>query len=219
MADPLAPLVDLVQVGVLASAAWLASLVLLAAAARLPGAVGRTCRAAGRRAAPVALHGLLGLAVTAGIAAPAAAAERPTPPPVSLDWPGTTGAASAAGPASAPSPGPASAVRPLPSVGATPSGAPTATATATPSTAPAASTPATAPTVRHGAPAGSVVVRPGDSLWALAARDLGPHAAPVRVAQEWPRWWAANRGVIGDDPDLIHPGTVLDRPASSQEAS
>ena len=57
-----------------------------------------------------------------------------------------------------------------------------------------------------------VVVRPGDSLWALAARSLGEGAAPDQVAATWPAWWSANRDVIGDDPDLLRPGAVLTPP-------
>jgi nucleoid-associated protein YgaU len=56
---------------------------------------------------------------------------------------------------------------------------------------------------------GRRVVRPGDSLWALAAAELGPHATDPAVAARWPQWYAANRGVIGPDPDLILPGQVL----------
>ena len=31
-------------------------------------------------------------------------------------------------------------------------------------------------------------------------------------AAEWPRWWAANRDVVGDDPDLLRPGQRLVAP-------
>ena len=58
----------------------------------------------------------------------------------------------------------------------------------------------------------AVVVQPGDSLWSIAARDLGARASAAQVAQAWPRWWAANRAVLGEDPDLIHPGTRLAAP-------
>lgn len=55
-----------------------------------------------------------------------------------------------------------------------------------------------------------VVVRPGDSLWTLAERDL-PAAAPDRlVSDRWHEIYRRNRGVIGPDPDLIHPGQVLE---------
>ncbi|TCC28266.1 LysM peptidoglycan-binding domain-containing protein [Kribbella speibonae] len=54
-----------------------------------------------------------------------------------------------------------------------------------------------------------VVVRKGDSLWSIAARELGPSATAEAIAARWPDWYAANRHVIGNDPDLILPGQVL----------
>ncbi|WUJ75425.1 LysM peptidoglycan-binding domain-containing protein [Kribbella soli] len=63
--------------------------------------------------------------------------------------------------------------------------------------------------------AGRVVVREGDSLWALAARELGAGASNEAIAARWPEWYAANRHVIGDDPDLILPGQVLRVPPAS----
>lgn len=57
------------------------------------------------------------------------------------------------------------------------------------------------------------VVQPGDTLWALASARLRAAATDAQVAQAWPRWWAANRGVIGADPDLIVPGMRLTPPA------
>src|SRR5207253_1287172 len=57
-----------------------------------------------------------------------------------------------------------------------------------------------------------VVVHRGDSLWRIAARNLDPAATTQEVAVAWPQWWAANRDVIGDDPDLIHPGQRLSAP-------
>jgi nucleoid-associated protein YgaU len=53
------------------------------------------------------------------------------------------------------------------------------------------------------------VVRRGDTLWDIARRHLPPGAGPARVARAWPRWFAANRGVVGDDPSLILPGQRL----------
>ena len=50
-------------------------------------------------------------------------------------------------------------------------------------------------------PAPRYVVRPGDSLSSIAA------ARAVRGG--WQALYAANRRVIGPDPDVIHPGTVL----------
>jgi len=57
-----------------------------------------------------------------------------------------------------------------------------------------------------------VVVRRGDTLWGLAARSLPGSAGPADVAAAWPRWYRANRAVIGDDPDLLHPGQLLVAP-------
>lgn len=57
-----------------------------------------------------------------------------------------------------------------------------------------------------------VVVRRGDSLWAIAARYLPADADDVEIARAWPRWYAANRAVIGDDPALLQPGQLLVRP-------
>ena len=54
------------------------------------------------------------------------------------------------------------------------------------------------------------VIRPGDTLWDVAAAHLprGGRSA-ARIDRYW-RWiHAANRGVLGDDPHLIHPGTRL----------
>lgn len=59
----------------------------------------------------------------------------------------------------------------------------------------------------------TVLVQPGDCLWSLVAASLGPGATDRRVAALWPRWWSANRTVIGDDPDLLRPGTHLTVPA------
>ncbi|WP_281280308.1 LysM peptidoglycan-binding domain-containing protein [Nocardioides eburneiflavus] len=55
------------------------------------------------------------------------------------------------------------------------------------------------------------VVRPGDSLWSIA------QAHPARgddVERRWRAIWAANRDVVGADPDLIHPGQALRLPAT-----
>lgn len=59
--------------------------------------------------------------------------------------------------------------------------------------------------------AAEVVVRRGDSLWTLVARHLHTED-PTVIAAQWPRWYAANRGAIGPDPDLIHVGQVLHVP-------
>lgn len=63
--------------------------------------------------------------------------------------------------------------------------------------------------VAHFVPHWQVRVRPGDTLWAIAARHLPPNAGDADVAASWPMWFRHNRARIGPDPDLIHPGTRL----------
>ena len=57
-----------------------------------------------------------------------------------------------------------------------------------------------------------VVVRPGDTLWELAGRDLPREAGDRAVAERVRDIHAANRAVIGADPDLIRPGQRLRMP-------
>ncbi|MCW2492599.1 MAG: LysM peptidoglycan-binding protein [Frankiales bacterium] len=59
-----------------------------------------------------------------------------------------------------------------------------------------------------------VTVAAGQSLWLIAAHRLGPTASDQQVATEWPRWYRANRGVIGADPGLIRPGQRLTVPTA-----
>ena len=62
-----------------------------------------------------------------------------------------------------------------------------------------------------------MTVRRGDTLWDLAARGLGPAASDAEIAAEWPRWYAANRDVVGADPDLLLPGQQLLAPAGGAD--
>jgi LysM repeat protein len=77
------------------------------------------------------------------------------------------------------------------------------------STADVAAAPAATATKAHPAP--RYVVRPGDSLSSIAV------ARAVRGG--WQALYAANRRVIGPDPDDIHPGTVLVLPGQVTPAS
>jgi len=61
-------------------------------------------------------------------------------------------------------------------------------------------------------PGTDVVVRSGDTLWTLAAEQLGPLATDLEIAEQWPRWFQLNRAVIGDDPSLLLPGQILRAP-------
>ena len=83
----------------------------------------------------------------------------------------------------------------------------------------AADLPISAPvTTSVAAPAGSATaikgerykVRPGDSLWLIAERLLGPGASSGELAREVHRLWSLNDDRIATgDPDLLPVGTVL----------
>lgn len=61
-------------------------------------------------------------------------------------------------------------------------------------------------------PATSLYVRPGDTLWAIAARSLPATASVTDIAEATSRWYEANRAVIGPSPHLIFPGQKLTPP-------
>ena len=65
------------------------------------------------------------------------------------------------------------------------------------------------PARHHAPPAPSVVVRPGDCLWHLAARDLPVGATHQQVTTRWRAIYRLNRALIGPDPDVIEPGQRL----------
>jgi hypothetical protein len=57
-----------------------------------------------------------------------------------------------------------------------------------------------------------VLVQPGDSLWSIAARHLGSSADGPAITAAWHEWYAANRQVVGNNPNLIYPGQRLTAP-------
>ena len=57
-------------------------------------------------------------------------------------------------------------------------------------------------------------VVPGESLWSITARLLPAGSGPEQIAQAWPVLYRANSDVVGADPSLIRPGTVLSVPDS-----
>jgi hypothetical protein len=59
------------------------------------------------------------------------------------------------------------------------------------------------------------IVRPGDSLWRIASDDLPASASTSTICRRVETWYAANRAVIGPDPDLILPGTELTQPGGT----
>ncbi len=59
------------------------------------------------------------------------------------------------------------------------------------------------------------VVQRGDSLWRIAKSWLGATGRPddgASVGRLWRAIYARNQAVIGDDPDLIHPGQLFTIP-------
>lgn len=78
-----------------------------------------------------------------------------------------------------------------------------------------------APLTRHATPvvdhlpssSGAVIVHPGDSLWAIARRAVGPGASDAAVQRKLVAIWDLNARRIGTgDPNLIFPGTRLRLP-------
>ena len=194
--DPFAAVVAAVALTAWALAGWLLLVAVVTVAGRLPGRLGTVAAALSRRVAPLAvrraLEAVLGLTVAASAlgATPAVAAGTVPPAPYaaqSLDWP-TPAAPALDWPAPAPALAPPVAPSPAP---------PAAPVRAEASARPVDS---------------AVVVTSGDTLWRIAAEHL-PAPSTAAVARSWPRWWSANRAVIGSDPDLIHPGTRLMPPA------
>lgn len=181
-------------IGAWALLAWITLVLVGTALAALPGAVGRASSqvvgaitpAAVRRTARLAL----GVAVAAG--------------PVALT----------AGPAAAYSPSGPVATQ----AAADPADLPLIERPTRPDQTPRPAAPVNSPSPTTDSPVEPptpVVVQPGDSLWTIAARHLGPGASDAQIAAAWPRWYEANRDVIGDDPNLIVPGATLTPPAAS----
>ncbi len=52
------------------------------------------------------------------------------------------------------------------------------------------------------------IVRTGDSLWSIAENHLDD-ATDAETTEGWKAIWRANRALIGDHPELIHPGQHL----------
>lgn len=176
----------------------------------------------------------------------AAAASDPVDPDESATSPATTDSPPPAAPGASGPPTSASTSRdarsattpvPPPASGVTSPGSPLATAQPVPTHQPVRPVPPDQPlpsdqqppvgsqtdttsTARSAAadPAGATVtVRPGDTLWAIAERHLGPQADAAQIDTAWRHWHSANAAAIGSDPDLIVPGQRLSPPVSDKE--
>jgi nucleoid-associated protein YgaU len=222
-ADPLVGVLAGLAVVAELLAGYVLTMVVLGLLAGLPGLPGRLA-AAGARAVTVpalrrALDGLLGGAFLAqavltplGVAGqlvgrlpPVATSTGSSRPPAPLPtWLG--------GPRWQPG---------LPSAGSAPPPASAAPPAAGAGDAPGRGGPATRPFVSRGREAGRPeepgrrvhVIEVGDTLWGIAASHLPAGDRPdAAVDAYWRQLYAANRAVLGDDPDLIHPGTRLTLP-------
>lgn len=201
-------------------ALWLAIGAAAALGTAAPGVLGRAADRLARALLPSAARRLVAGALSAGVvlgpvtaaaAAPgaltgAAAPRREVAALVAPSWP-TDPATPAPGRAAVPAPtwpGMSVAARGRPTRSQPPTSRPTSAPAGQPATS---GRPKAAPgrTGRH-------LVVPGDSLWLIAASRLGPDPDAARIARSWPRWYAANRTVIGADPDLLVPGEVLREP-------
>ncbi|MBT2446374.1 LysM peptidoglycan-binding domain-containing protein [Streptomyces sp. ISL-43] len=132
------------------------------------------------------------------------AADAPAPPAAMSGDAGTRYTDSAAATKAAAERMAAAAPKPAPAPPSAPPLARPASHTPTPTSAahkavPAA--PAPAPKMQR-----SYTVRPGDSLSAIARRELGNEG-------RWRELYAMNKGVIGSNPDMIHPGQKLTLPS------
>lgn len=57
-----------------------------------------------------------------------------------------------------------------------------------------------------------ITVRTGDSLWSIAAAELGSDATELEIDRRWRDWWAHNPTTIGESPYHLNNGTVLEVP-------
>ncbi len=72
-----------------------------------------------------------------------------------------------------------------------------------------------APPISESLAADVWVVEPGDHLWGIARSVLlrdGPEPTTRAVNSYWRRLITDNHDVVGDNPDLIYPGQLLDLP-------
>lgn len=212
--------------------AWLVLGVLLEALSLVPGLVGRAARAASAALSPWVVRRVagvvLGIGVGVGVGGGGAHA---TPPPMAAAAHEVAAVAVGTSTARGISPAAGSSASvvglALPDAGWAAAPDPGWAATPDPGWVPARpavrpqpdlSALGARPTAPTAGPA-EVVVHRGDSLWTLAARHLGDGATDAEIAAAWPHWYAANRAVVGPDPDVLLPGQVLRAPALAPEAA
>jgi LysM domain len=233
-------LIDVVGLALWGCLCWFAVVVILEVGASIdPGSTGRSCANLARHLAPrvgrKSARWLVGITLLAGpLASTAAIAASPpgaTPPEPNLDRPVATAPAQRGESSDAALPSRSSPPPPSTMPASSASGYPTSAAldldrpignyVAPPPPAPVKAAAPNGVSLLTGSPHvdqadsdASYVVRRGDTLWDIAARHLGPTASDAEIARDWPRWYAANRAVIGSDPNLLRPGQLLGAPLS-----
>ncbi len=195
------------SLGAAVLSSWLALAIMITALASVPGVIGQAAGVLGMRITPAAarrvVQVMLGVSLATAVTSLPLAASAQAPPSTVILATATDEMFAALPQVSRPEQSPDSTggwtpVVPAPMSATTPH-SPVAVVSTPPRDAEAVPD--------------EVVVRRGDSLWAIAARALGPAASDAEVAAAWPRWFDANRAAIGPDPDVIRPGTVLHAPA------
>lgn len=227
-AQPEELLVAVVACAALCGVLWLALGTLLHLFGLVPGAVGRAARGTAALVTPGVLRKAVAVALGVGVAAglaPGAAVARTSPDAVAhgegrgatlVVGDGSDAVTRAAAPLEEVTAGTGSVTPGTGSDAVAPPGLPD------PGWVPVAPTIRPQPDVRvlspaprpaePSEPAREVVVQRGDTLWSIVARQLGPNPSDAEIAAAWPLWHAANRDVVGHDPDLILPGQVLRDP-------
>jgi len=215
-------LVGVVGLAAWASLGWFCVIAGLQFASAAPGAVGHGCEVVCERLSPAILRrfveAVVGISILAGPLTAGSALAVPTvkvPAASATPTPSASGAGHWMSELDRPTSPPtaASGVQ-LPVLLDRPANpyvapAPRATAVVTP-TGPAALIAGSPHRDLDRADAGrGYIVHRGDALWDIAARHLGPSATAADIAREWPRWYEANRAVIGTNPSLIRPGELL----------
>lgn len=220
--------------------AWLALGTVLMALSAIPGAFGSACGAVAERVTPAAYRRVakfaLGISIAAGpvfgaLPASAAPVDNPTQAAAaaalpSLDRPGTTDARVGTSAAAA-----AAALPSLDRPGTSQSGqvsqalpSPDRPVTGQSSNAINPDRPQTGDALNRATRSTGAedqiqtqhVVKRGDTLWDIAKSQLPDGASSAQINHEWHRWYEANRQVIGEDPDLILPGQVLQAPPQAR---
>lgn len=203
--EPAAALVGALSVVGLAGLGWLLLGVLLETLALAPGALGRAASGASAALSPRVVRRAAALVLGAGLGAGLGTGSAQAAPQRATAVVTQVAAVVAGVPASPGADLPDPGWRPAPEPGWVPEA---------PAVRPQ---PDLAALGARSRPArdGCVVVRRGDSLWGIAARHLGEGASDAEVAAQWPRWYAANRDVVGPDPDVLRPGQVLRAPGAA----